>query len=112
MNFKSHPLLHPTIVAALSLASVAVAPVASAAIISVDLNGGVVDAYTTGAGVFGGPSTQWNDIDPGSSPNNVALIDGTGASSSVTVSWTANSSTYTGGLTGAFANLGGLEHFT
>jgi len=82
------------------------APVASAAFFSVDIissSGG--DAYTTGAGVFGDASTRWNGLSRSASASNVALQDETGATSSVTVSWTRTGS----GLaypTGAFANLG------
>ncbi len=83
------------------------APVASAAFFSVDIiSGSGGDAYTTGAGVFGDASTVWNGFSRSASASNVALQDETGATSSVTVSWTRTSSGTGEASTGAFANLG------
>jgi hypothetical protein len=65
------------------------------------------DAYTTGAGVFGGPTTQWNEFSRSGNASNAALTNATGASTSVTVSWTRSGSGAITSSTGAFTALGG-----
>ena len=107
MHPTSRPLFHRPLAAALCLAGAACAPLASAAIFSVDMkSGGGGDAYTTGAGAFGDATTQWNEFSRSSaSPSNFALKDETGADSSVTVTWTRAASGGANSITGAFAAL-------
>ncbi len=92
---------------ALCLIGAALPLVSQATIYSLDItsNGGE-DAYTPGAGVFGTASTVWNEQRRIASPGNLALVDDTGAASSVTVSYGREVSVGVSGVTGTFASLG------
>jgi hypothetical protein len=93
--------------ASLMLVSTLFATQAQAQLINFDLTsntGG--DAYTTGAGVFGTASSQWNKFSRSSSASSVSLFDDTGAPTSVTVSYARTNSGFSNVPTGTFASLG------
>lgn len=104
---KTNPSRLRTLATALCLAGAGFAGQAQALLINFDLiSGGGADVYTTGAGVFGTASSQWNERSRLLSASNLALTDDTGAASSVTVTYTRTNSGLTGDtLSGAFQNL-------
>jgi hypothetical protein len=90
-------------------ALIALSSQAQASLINIDITtGSNADKYNTGAGVFGTATSKWNELVRAGSFSNQALFDDTGASTSVTVSYTrlASGSVPT---TGTFPALGASQ---
>ncbi|MCX7098265.1 MAG: PEP-CTERM sorting domain-containing protein [Methylococcales bacterium] len=79
---------------------------AEAQLINFDLTGSTADAYSTGAGVFGTASSQWNIASRLNSATNLSLFDDTHTATSVTVSYSRLTSGSTAAITGTFSRLG------
>lgn len=94
------------------LAALSLASSAQAAVFNFDIksNGGG-DAYGTGPGLLGGAGSVWNDHIRLASTVNQALVDDTGAASSVTVSYVNSAGSGIGSPTGTFGALG-TSHVT
>ena len=105
MTSQIHPRPRLPLAVAFGLAAVALAPAASAQLISFD-QVYVDDSYTQGAGVLGSAGTFWNEFSNDNSASNQSLIDETGAVSAVTVSYIHNHTLANLGPTGQFAKLG------
>lgn len=105
---KTNPFHRQGLAAALCLAGACFAGQAQALLVNVDLTSATnADRYNTGAGVFGTASSSWNELSRSTGATNVALTDDTGATTSVTVSYTRSGSGSSGISSGAFAALGG-----
>jgi hypothetical protein len=94
-------------ITALCLVGATLPLVSQAAIYSLDItsNSGNTDPFF-GAGVFGTAGTVWNERTRISSATSLALVDDTGAESSVTVSYTRGLGSGNSSVAGAFGNLG------
>lgn len=91
----------------LVLAAIAVSIPVHGAVVSFDItdnSGG--DAFTPGAALFGTGASIWNERIRLNSASALALVDDSGAATTVTVSYVRSAGIGTGGITGAFAGLG------
>jgi len=70
-----------------------------------DITVGSLDSYGPGAGVYGTSGSVWNTLGRSTSPTALALVNDSGGSSPVTVTYVRNDG-YGSGNTGTFGNLG------